>query len=63
MSFKVQVYLDELGPNAVRMEFYADGQDGDAPVRQEMAPHHPAATVMLEAAQIFWQRWALAGAP
>jgi hypothetical protein len=56
MCFKVQVYLDELGPDAVRMELYADGHDGDAPVRQEMAPHHPAAMVLLEAAQILWQR-------
>jgi starch phosphorylase len=86
--FQVQVYLDELPPDAVRVELYADGRDGDAPVRQEMArgaplvgaahgylysarvpatrpagdytprmvPHHPAAVVPLEAAQILWQR-------
>jgi glycogen phosphorylase len=86
--FQVQVYLDELEPHAVRVELYADGRDGDAPVRQEMArgeplvgavhgylysarvpatrpagdytprvvPHHPAAAVPLEAAQILWQR-------
>ena len=34
--FEVQVYLDELDPNAVRVELYADGINGDGPVRQEM---------------------------
>jgi starch phosphorylase len=34
--FEVQVYLHELDPNAVRVELYADGIDGDGPVRQEM---------------------------
>jgi starch phosphorylase len=34
--FEVQVYLDELDPNAVRVELYADGVMGRAPVRQEM---------------------------
>lgn len=35
--FEVQVYLDDLGPNAVRVELYANGINGDSPVRQEMA--------------------------
>jgi starch phosphorylase len=35
--FEAQVYLDDLDPNAVRVELYADGVDGDGPVRQEMA--------------------------
>jgi starch phosphorylase len=34
--FKVEVYLNDLDPNAVRVEIYADGMDGGAPVRQEM---------------------------
>ena len=34
--FEVQVYLDDLDPKAVRVELYADGVNGGAPVRQEM---------------------------
>jgi starch phosphorylase len=34
--FEVQAYLNELDPNAVRVELYADGVDGNAPARQEM---------------------------
>ena len=34
--FEVQVYLNDLGPKAVRVELYADGMDGGASVRQEM---------------------------
>jgi starch phosphorylase len=34
--FEVQVYLGELDPNAVRVELYAEGINGDGPVRQEM---------------------------
>ena len=34
--FEVQVYLDDLDPKAVRVELYADGVMGGAPVRQEM---------------------------
>ena len=34
--FQVQVYLNDLDPNAVRVELYADGVDGEAPIRQEM---------------------------
>ena len=34
--FEVQVYLDDLDPEAVRVELYADGVMGGAPVRQEM---------------------------
>jgi starch phosphorylase len=32
--FEVQVYLNDLDPNAARVELYADG--GDGPVRREM---------------------------
>ena len=34
--FEVQVYLNDLDPKAVRVELYADGVMGSAPVRQEM---------------------------
>jgi starch phosphorylase len=36
--FDVQVYLNGLDPTAVRVELYADGVNGGAPVRQEMTP-------------------------
>ena len=35
-TFEVQVYLNDLDPDAVRVELYADGVDGEAPIRQEM---------------------------
>ena len=34
--FEVQVWLNNLDPNAVRVELYADGASRGAPVRQEM---------------------------
>ena len=34
--FEVQVYLDQLDPEAVRVELYADGVRDGPPVRQEM---------------------------
>jgi starch phosphorylase len=34
--FEVQVYLQDLDPQAVRVEFYANGVNGEDPVRQEM---------------------------
>ena len=34
--FEVQVYLDDLDPEAVRVELYANGADGGAPERVEM---------------------------
>ncbi len=34
--FDVQVYLNDLDPEAVRVELYADGVNGGSPVRQEM---------------------------
>ena len=34
--FEVQVYLDDLAPEAVRVELFADGVDGGAPERVEM---------------------------
>ena len=36
-AFEVQVHLNDLDPNAVRVELYADGVNGDGPVRVEMA--------------------------
>jgi starch phosphorylase len=38
--FEVQVYLNDLVPNAARVEIYADGIDGGGPVRQEMERVH-----------------------
>jgi starch phosphorylase len=35
-TFEVQVYLDELAPDAVRVELYADAKDGGAPVLHVM---------------------------
>jgi starch phosphorylase len=34
--FQVQVYLDELDPEAVKVELYADGENGGPPIRQPM---------------------------
>jgi starch phosphorylase len=34
--FEIQVYLNDLDPNAVRVELYADGVNGGDPVRVEM---------------------------
>ena len=34
--FEVEVHLGELDPKAVRVELYADGVNGSAPVRREM---------------------------
>jgi len=41
--FEVQVYLNDLDPNAARVELYADGINGGAPVRQEMTRVRPLA--------------------
>jgi starch phosphorylase len=35
-DFEVDVFLNGLDPNAVRVELYAEGVDGGEPVRQEM---------------------------
>lgn len=34
--FEIQVYLNGVDPNSVRVELYANGVNGDDPVRQEM---------------------------
>jgi starch phosphorylase len=34
--YQVQVYLNDLDPQSVRVELYADGINGGSPVRQEM---------------------------
>jgi len=34
--FEIQVFLNNLDPNSVRVELYADGVKSDVPVRQEM---------------------------
>src|ERR1035438_6823346 len=41
--FEIPVYLGDLDPQAVRVEIYADGVNGDGPVRQEMEPVGPLA--------------------
>ena len=40
-SFRVQVYLDELGPDAVLVELYAQPRNGEPPVRQPMNRSDP----------------------
>jgi glycogen phosphorylase len=35
-TFRVQVFLDDLDPDAVRVELYAEGQNGNAPVTQTL---------------------------
>jgi hypothetical protein len=40
--FEVDVYLDDLNPNAVKVELYADGIDGGLPIRQQMRCMRPA---------------------
>jgi len=34
--FEVQVYLDDIDPNMVRVELYADDKSGGSPIRHEM---------------------------
>jgi starch phosphorylase len=41
--FEVQVGLQGLDPKAVRVELYANGINGNPPVRQEMTRLHPLA--------------------
>ena len=40
-AFEVEVFLNDLDPNAVRVELYADGIDGGDPVREEMKCARP----------------------
>jgi starch phosphorylase len=40
-SFYVQVYLGEVSPDAVRVELYADGNNGNDPVCEPMTPSEP----------------------
>ena len=39
--FEVEIFLNDLDPNAVRVELYADGINGGDPVRQEMKCARP----------------------
>ena len=41
--FEAQVHLIDIEPKAVRVELYADGMNGGAPVRQEMKRVRPLA--------------------
>jgi len=34
--FQVQVFLDDLDPDAIKVELYAEAQNGGEPVRQPM---------------------------
>jgi starch phosphorylase len=86
MRFEIPVHLGGIDPCAVRVELFAEGRDGDEPVRKTMdrgagisadeflyaasvpgnrpasdftprvIPHHPNASVPLEAGQILWQK-------
>ena len=47
-TFEVQINLDDLDPNAVTVELYADGIHEDAPVRQEMVRDRQLAGTMGE---------------
>jgi starch phosphorylase len=39
--FNVQIFFNDLDPKAVRVELYADGALGSAPVRQKMKRARP----------------------
>jgi starch phosphorylase len=39
-EFEVQIWLNDLDPETVRVELYADGVKGAAPIRQEMKLGH-----------------------
>jgi glycogen phosphorylase len=39
--FEVEIFLNDLDPNAVRVELYADGVNGGDPVREEMKCARP----------------------
>jgi starch phosphorylase len=41
--FEADVYLNDLDPNFVRVELYADGTNGSSPIREEMARVRPSA--------------------
>jgi glycogen phosphorylase len=37
LAFQVQVFLDDLDPDAVRVELYAEGQNANAPVTHPLS--------------------------
>jgi starch phosphorylase len=41
--FEVEIFLNDLDPNEVRVELYAEGIDGGDPVREEMKCARPPA--------------------
>jgi starch phosphorylase len=41
--FEAEVHLNDLEPNVVRVELYADGIKGGSPIRQEMTRIQPPA--------------------
>ncbi len=40
-SFKVQIYLEDIDPDFVSVQLYAEGEDGSDPFRQEMVRGQP----------------------
>lgn len=36
-TFEVQVFFDKIDPKSVRLELYAEGRNGDGPIKHEMA--------------------------
>jgi starch phosphorylase len=40
-DFEIELFLSDLGPNAVRVELYANGLDGGVPAREEMKAARP----------------------
>ncbi len=47
--FDVQIFNGKLDPNAIRIELYADGINGDSPVRLQMKLRQPAAECVYSA--------------
>ncbi len=40
-KFEVQIFLDEIDPGMIKVEIYADGEDGEPPLRIAMAKQEP----------------------
>jgi starch phosphorylase len=55
--FEAEVFLDDLDPNFVRVELYADGINDDAPIRQQMtrAEMPPGRSVSAEPTWAFYR--------
>jgi starch phosphorylase len=59
LAFELEVWLGDLDPHSVRIELYADGVDGGAPIRHEMKRgREPAGTAgRFRTAPAFRSRW------